>query len=608
MCGILGINSKHDVINRLMLGLHRLEYRGYDSAGISFINSTGLQTIKNLGKVKDLENALAKLSPHGDIGIAHTRWATHGLPCDKNAHPHSNGKVSVIHNGIIENHQALRQMLLDTGVKFSSDTDSEVITHLIAMYLYKGKNLVQATRCAMNQLIGAFGILVLSKDNPSVMVAAKRHASICVGLGTDGTFIGSDSYALSNFVDSVQYLEDDDVVICGKDQFKILDVRDAAVERKVVQIKSADRHYEKGLFAHYMQKEIFEQPLSAKTTLENYINKDGGLSSKLDGIKFKNVKRVYIVACGTSFFAGMIMKHWLQEMAQIRVEIELASEFCYRNLLPEEDSVGIFISQSGETADTIAGLRFFNRSNGFSISIVNNAESTIGRESRMCLPIYAGPEVGVATTKAFTSMLVVLACLAIKASIEKGLMDEQTKIKHIQKLCEVPGRISALLNREQEFYDVASLIANKRSVLYLGRGISYALACEGALKLKELSYIHAEAIAAGELKHGPIALVDEEMYAIVVAPQDKLFLKTMSNVQVVAARKGNIILLSSATGCSFAQGLCKTVPVDCDEDSSQFVMPIIYSIPLQIIAYHAAVIRGNNVDQPRNLAKSVTVE
>lgn len=603
MCGIIGINSNKDVIDRLIFGLRRLEYRGYDSAGISFINQTGLHTIKTLGKVSDLEAAVVKQAPKGDIGIAHTRWATHGLPCDKNAHPHSNGKVSVIHNGIIENHVALKAMLIASGVKFLSDTDTEIIPHLISMYIDQGYPNLEAIRLTLNQLHGSFGILVIFENDPSTMMAAKRHAPICVGLGPDGTFIGSDSYALSSFVDSVQFLENDDIAICNKESLKIFDAQGILATRKAIQVKASDRNYSKGLYPHYMLKEIFEQPLSSKATLEHYINNDS-----LKDIQFQSIKRVYIVACGTSLFAGMAMKYWLQDFAHISVETEISSEFCYRGLLPEENSLGIFLSQSGETADTIAALRFFNGPNRTSISIVNNAESTIGRESNICLPIYAGPEIGVATTKAFTSQLVVLAFLAIKAAGEKGFMPESVQKKHIEKLLEIPGRISMLLNREQEFQDIAALIASKQSLLYLGRGISYAVALEGSLKIKELSYIHAEAIAAGELKHGPIALIDENMYAIVIAPQDKLFLKTMSNIQTVIARRGKVILLSNEGGCAFAEGLCRTLAIDYDEEFGQFTMPILYTVPLQLIAYHAAVMCGHNVDQPRNLAKSVTVE
>lgn len=607
MCGIIGINSKKDVVERLILGLHRLEYRGYDSAGISFINQTGLHTIKTLGKVQNLANTISKHAPQGNIGIAHTRWATHGSPCDKNAHPHSNGKVSVIHNGIIENHLALREMLINSGAKFLSDTDSEVIPHLISMYIDQGCSNLEATRQTLNQLHGAFGILVIFANDPLTMIAAKRYAPICVGLGAEGTFIGSDAYALSNFVDYVQYLENDDIAVCSKESVTILDAHNLPVIRKAIQVKASDRNYSKGLFPHYMLKEIFEQPTSAKTTLEHYIT-ENSLSLALNGVQFQDVRRIYIIACGTSLFAGMIMKHWLQELAHISVETEISSEFCYRGLLPEEHSVGIFISQSGETADTIAALRFFNGPNRTSISVVNNAESTIGRESNICLPIYAGPEIGVATTKAFISQLITLACLTIKAASDKTFMPEKIQKMHIEKLLEIPGRISMLLDRDQEFQAIAAMIASKGSLLYLGRGISYAIALEGALKLKELSYIHAEAIAAGELKHGSIALVDENMYAIVIAPQDRLFLKTMSNVQTVVARRGNVILLSNEAGCAFAQGLCRTLVINYDEGFGQFVMPMLYTIPLQLIAYHVAVLRGHNVDQPRNLAKSVTVE
>jgi glucosamine--fructose-6-phosphate aminotransferase (isomerizing) len=617
MCGIIGINSKRDCIASLLSGLHRLEYRGYDSAGLSFINNAGLHTIKVSGKVQDLENALAirnnipkgEGSVHGTVGIAHTRWATHGRPCEKNAHPHSNGTVSVIHNGIVENYLALKEGLTASGIKCISDTDSEVITHLITIYLNQGCSNIEAIRKTANQLTGHFSILAIFLNDPEVMIATKRHSSICIGQESDGTFVGSDSYALSKFVDSVCYLEDSDIAVCKKDGFLIFDLHDLPAHRETFLVKESDRSYSKGLFVHYMQKEIFEQPLSSRNTLKHYIE-DGEFAKQLKDLDLSAIKRIYIVACGSSLFAGMTAKHWLQELAIIPVEVEISSEFCYRVLQPEENSLGIFLSQSGETADTITALRFFKGTKRISVGIVNNSDSTIGRETNICLPLYAGPEVSVATTKAFTSQLIVLACLTLKLASDRKLLQIETLQAYIAKLMELPGRISALLDRDQEFKDLATTIAHRRNVLYLGRGISYAIALEGALKLKELSYIHAEAIAAGELKHGSIALVDEDMYAIVIAPQDKLFLKTMSNVQTVTARHGNIIFLSSEWGCTFARSVCKnTVVVSHEEDEScRFIIPILYTIPLQLVAYHSAVLCGHNVDQPRNLAKSVTVE
>jgi len=609
MCSVIGINSNRNVSERLLKGLAKLEYRGYDSAGISFLNDGAIKTIKACGKVNDLKKLVSAQENDGIIGIAHTRWATHGKVSEQNAHPHSNGEVSLIHNGIIENYREIKAALEAKGVLFYSETDSEVIMQLLNMYIKLGTTPVEAVRETLKQLKGAFAILAIFSRYPDIMLASRRHSPIAVGMGKGESFIGSDAYSISEFVDSVIYLEDEDIAVCTTDKITIFDQSGKEVERKSIQVSKEACDYTKGRFQHYMQKEIFEQPFSSRETLSRY-TKNNEINLDLGSIKPDQIKKIYIIACGTSLFAGQVAKYWLAEIAKIEAEVEIASEFRYRELEPLDGSIGIFISQSGETADTIGALRFFKGAGRFTIAIVNNDQSTIARETDLCLPIYAGQETGVASTKAFTSQVIVLAAFVLKFAVERKSLPTGTAALYLEKLLEVPGRISELLNHDAEFQQLSQLISSSTSLLYIGRGTSYPIALEGALKIKELSYIHAEAIAAGELKHGSIALIDENSFVIAIAPQDRLFQKTISNIQSVAARGGKIILLSNEYGCDFAKDLCtKTITINAEEDEfSNFITPLLYAIPLQLLAYHTAVIRGNNVDQPRNLAKSVTVE
>lgn len=609
MCGVIGINSHSNVSERLLQSLERLEYRGYDSAGISFLSGKRINTIKASGKVSDLKKLVLAQTDDGTIGIAHTRWATHGKPCEENAHPHSNGEVSIIHNGIIENYKEIKAMLIAKGASFYSDTDSEVILQLLQLYISFGTSPLDAVKQTVKQLKGAFAVIAVFASNPDLMIATRRHSPVAVGLGKGESFIGSDAYAISPFVDAVTYLEDDDIAVCERDKITIFDAADREVNRKSIAVNKEAGSYDKGGFKYYMQKEIFEQPISSRETINKYI-KDGQIALNLGPIEPAQIRKIYIIACGTSLFAGQLAKYWLQDLAKLEVEIEIASEFKHRELAPLEGSVGIFISQSGETADTISALRFFKGKGRTTIGIVNNEQSTIARETDLCLPIQAGQEIGVASTKAFTSQVIVLALLTLRLALENKSLSPEALQLYIDKLLEVPGRVAELLNHDLEFQKLSKLIASSSSLLYIGRGVSYPIALEGALKIKELSYIHAEAIAAGELKHGSIALVDEKLFVIAIAPQDKLFLKTMSNVQSVAARGGKIILFSNAYGCKAAEGLCKeTITINHEEDEySNFIAPLLYVIPLQLLAYHTALLRGNNVDQPRNLAKSVTVE
>ncbi|NRA73918.1 MAG: glutamine--fructose-6-phosphate transaminase (isomerizing) [Rickettsiales bacterium] len=609
MCGIIGINGSDNVCNRLLQKLEHLEYRGYDSAGVSFITEKNIQTIKVCGKVQKLKESVKKQTKDGVIGIVHTRWATHGELSERNAHPHSTDKVSIIHNGIIENHQQLKDELISKNIAFSSETDTEVVLHLIQEYLNNGNTPLEAVKKAIARLKGAFAIIAIFADHPDIMIAARRHSPVAVGTNNGESFVGSDAYTLAEFVDNVAYLEDDDIALCEKTKITIFDKTGKEVVRDFIAIDKESCNYSKGQFNHYMQKEIFEQPLSSKATLQQYI-KNGSINLNFGLIKLEQIKKIYIIACGTSLFAGKLAKYWFQDIAKTEVEIEIASEFRYRELLPEEGSIGIFISQSGETADTIGALRFFKGENRYTIGIVNNEQSTIARKTDLCLPIHAGSEIGVASTKAFTSQTIVLAILVLKFAFEKGFLSSDKTKLYIDKLQEIPGRISELLNHNIEFQNLAKLISSSSSLLYVGRGVSYAIALEGALKIKELSYIHAEAIAAGELKHGTIALIDKNTFVIAIAPQDKLFAKTMSNVQTIKAREGKIIFFSNEYGCNLADNLCtKTVTINHEADEiSSLITPLLYVIPLQLLAYHTAVIRGNNVDQPRNLAKSVTVE
>jgi glucosamine--fructose-6-phosphate aminotransferase (isomerizing) len=609
MCGVIGINSQRYASERLLQSLERLEYRGYDSAGISFLFDKKLKTLKAEGKVEDLKKLVLGQKDDGVIGIAHTRWATHGKPCEENAHPHSNGEISIIHNGIIENYKEIKTILIAKGASFYSETDSEVILQLLHLYLKFGTSPLEAVQQTIKQLKGAFAIIAIFANHPNLMIATRRHSPVAVGMGKGESFVGSDAYAISPFVDYVTYLEDDDIALCELDKITIFGEDGLEVNRKQVAVNKETGLYDKGSFKYYMQKEIFEQPLSSRETLNKYI-KDSQVALNLGPIASKDITKIYIIACGTSLFAGQLAKYWLQDMAKIEVEVEIASEFKHRELEPSPGSVGIFISQSGETADTISALRFFKGTDRFTIGIVNNEQSTIARETDLCLPIHAGQEIGVASTKAFTSQIIVLAILTLKFAQERNSLSSESVQIYIEKLLEVPGRVSAILNYDKEFQNLSRLIAPSTSLLYIGRGSSYPIAEEGALKIKELSYIHAEAIAGGELKHGSIALVDEKLFVIAIAPYDKLFSKTMSNIQSVAARGGKIILLSNSTGCNSAKDICtNTITINQEEDEySSFIAPLLYVIPLQLLAYHTAIIRGNNVDQPRNLAKSVTVE
>ncbi|MEI6187652.1 MAG: glutamine--fructose-6-phosphate transaminase (isomerizing) [Alphaproteobacteria bacterium] len=604
MCGIIGINSYENVANKLVAGLKKLEYRGYDSAGIACIKDDSICTVKTSGKVGALEDKLTHSSCNGHIGIAHTRWATHGEANSKNAHPHSTDKVSIVHNGIIENYDTIRNMLTDEGINFESDTDSEVILRLIDKYIKSGESPFESTKNAIMQLKGAFAVLAIFADHPNTMIVSKQSAPIAVSKTEKGTFVGSDAYSLASFTDNITYLENGDIAVLQKDSINIFDIHGNRVSRKESKLDKNITDYSKGHFKHYMLKEIYEQPIISKNSIDAYI-KNGDICMPKLPFESKTINKIYIVACGTSYFAGMVAKYWLQDIAKIPTEVEIASEFRSRSLSLEKNNLAIFISQSGETADTIASLNLV-KSQCHTLGIVNTIQSTLAREADLYLPIHAGIEIGVASTKAFITQLITLLCLTLNiAKLNRTITSEKLK-EYCQTLMNLPGRIAETLNHEQEIQKIANQITNSKSVIYVGRGSSYPIALEGALKLKEISYIHAEGVAAGELKHGSIALIDEEIYTVAIAPYNSLFEKTMSNIQSIAARKGRIIAISDQKGQEALKDLCSNIITinHCPD----FITPIIYTIPLQLLAYHVANNKNLNIDQPRNLAKSVTVE
>lgn len=602
MCGIIGINSTEEIVTRTLDGLLRLEYRGYDSAGISFINEKKISTLKVLGKINLLQEKSSEKNAKGNIAIAHTRWATHGEPSEKNAHPHSSEEVSIVHNGIIENADEIRSKLKDSS--FYSETDSEVVLRLIEHFLSKGLSPINAVRKTTSQLEGSYAILVIFAHAPDIMIATKKNSPLVLGKSSDGSYISSDSYSLSGYVEEVAYLEDHDLAVVTKSSIEVFDIEGSLVTRPFTKICNKSSSYTKGNFEHYMQKEIFEQPITSKNTIDHYIQ-NKKFTDAIPSLDIKKVEKVYIIACGTSYFSGLIAKSWIENYLHISTEVEIASEFQFNPLVQNKNNISIFISQSGETADTVRCLREFKNHTLKSIGIVNSSQSTMARESDIFLPLQAGQEIGVASTKAFTSQLLVLAFLTLKAASEKNTLSQEKVEYYVSKLLLSPGKIAEALNNTKTYMDVAKEIVNSKSVMFIGRGTSYAIASEGALKLKELSYIHAESVPAGELKHGPIALIDEKVSVVALAPNDGTIHKTSSNIHSILSRKGKVILLSDSKESGLIEKCKFHLQISY---SDPFSTPILYNIPQQLIAYYAAVLAGNNVDQPRNLAKSVTVE
>jgi glucosamine--fructose-6-phosphate aminotransferase (isomerizing) len=608
MCGIVGIIGREPVAGHLVDALKRLEYRGYDSAGVATLDQGKLARRRAEGKLHALETRLEKEPLPGNIGIGHTRWATHGRPTEMNAHPHATDRVAVVHNGIIENFKELRDRLGKNGSKFASQTDTEVVAHLVTEEMKKGKSPQDAVAAALKELRGAFALAFLFSGNDDLMIGARKGSPLAIGYGKGEMYLGSDAIALAPFTDTISYLEDGDWAVMTHEGVQIRDESGKVVERAVVKSSASAQMVDKGNHKHFMAKEIHEQPEVVGHTLAHYIDMAAEkvvLPGELP-FDWKTLRRLSISACGTAFYAGLVAKYWFERFAKLPVEIDIASEFRYRGAPLEAGDLMVCISQSGETADTLATLRYAKEHKQHVLSVVNVPTSTIARESSVIMPTLAGPEIGVASTKAFTCQLAVLACLAIAAGRARGELSAADEQKLVRALIEVPRHMAAALLLEPQVEKLAHDLAHVKDVLYLGRGTSFPIALEGALKLKEISYIHAEGYAAGELKHGPIALIDETMPVIVIAPYDRVFDKTVSNMQEVAARGGRIILVTDPRGQTEAT-VDSTVTLTLP-DMAATVTPLVYAIPVQLIAYHTAAAIGTDVDQPRNLAKSVTVE
>ena len=611
MCGIVGILGTGPVAGQLVDALRRLEYRGYDSAGIATLDHGVLGRRRAEGKLQALEARLQAEPLPGNSGIGHTRWATHGKPTESNAHPHMTDKVAVVHNGIIENFRELRERLIAAGHKFKSETDTEVVAHLVTDYMTKGKSPADAVAATLKELRGAFALAFLFAGEDDLLIGARKGSPLAIGYGQEGKaemYLGSDAIALSPFTNTICYLEDGDWVVLTRNSAVVRDAHDNVVKRPIVKSSVNAQLVDKGNHKHFMAKEIHEQPEVVGHTLAHYIDMVGE-RVQLPGVlpfDWKNLKRLSISACGTAYYAGLVAKYWFERFAKLSVEIDIASEFRYRGAPLEEGDLAIFISQSGETADTLATLRYAREMKQHILSVVNVTSSTIARESDVVMQTLAGPEIGVASTKAFTCQLSVLACLAIAAGRARGHLSDEDEKRLVQALVAVPRLMAQALKLEPQIEKLAHDLAKAQDVLYLGRGTSFPIALEGALKLKEISYIHAEGYAAGELKHGPIALIDETMPVIVIAPHDRVFEKTVSNMQEVAARGGKIILVTDPQGAR--EATIESLETLMLPEMASTVTPLVYAIPVQLIAYHTAAAIGTDVDQPRNLAKSVTVE
>jgi glucosamine--fructose-6-phosphate aminotransferase (isomerizing) len=611
MCGIVGILGAGPVAGHLVDALKRLEYRGYDSAGIATLDHGALGRRRAEGKLLALETRLKSDPLAGNIGIGHTRWATHGRPTESNAHPHATDRVAVVHNGIIENFRELREKLIKAGAKFKSETDTEVVAHLVTEEIKSGKSPVEAVAATLKQLRGAFALAFLFAGEDNLMIGARKGSPLAIGYGQGKKpemYLGSDAIALAPFTDTISYLEDGDWVVLTRDSVQVYDSQDKKAERPVIKSTASAQIVDKGNHKHFMGKEIHEQPEVVGHTLAHYIDmvtETVALPEKLP-FDWKKIKRLSISACGTAYYAGLVAKYWFERFAKLPVEIDIASEFRYRGAPLEPGDLAIFISQSGETADTLATLRYAKENKQHILSVVNVTTSSIARESDVIMPTLAGPEIGVASTKAFTCQLAVLACLALAAGRARGQISDSDEQKLVHALIQTPRHMAEALALEPQIERLAHDLAKVHHALYLGRGTSFPIALEGALKLKEISYIHAEGYAAGELKHGPIALIDETMPVIVIAPFDRVFEKTVSNMQEVAARGGKIILVTDPQGA-------KEATIDSLEtiilpEMASTVTPLVYAVAVQLIAYHTAAAIGTDVDQPRNLAKSVTVE
>ncbi len=606
MCGIVGILGNHEVSPLILESLKRLEYRGYDSAGIATLQDGRIVRRRAVGKLAALSDLLVREPLPGRVGIGHTRWATHGQPSQVNAHPHQSGGVAVVHNGIIENFRGLRQELEGDGAVFETETDTEVIAQLCGAELARGLAPLQAARATIARLEGAFALALLFEREDDLLIVARRGSPLAVGLGAGETFVGSDALALAPLTRRVAYLEEGDLAVLTRAGVTFFDSAGHQLDRLFQDVPLQNAFAEKGPFRHFMAKEMHEQPSVLSDALTRYLvaGRDGvRLPAPIDA---SACDRLFLVACGTAYYACLVAKYWLESVARIAVDVEVASEFRYREPPIDSRTIGIFVSQSGETADTLAALRYVRSQGASTVAVVNVETSTIARECDIALPIHAGPEIGVASTKAFTCQLMVLAALTIDIARQRGRLAEAEERRLVTALCAAPGLLASALTTESQVEDVARELAHARDVLFLGRGLMFPLALEGALKLKEISYIHAEGYASGELKHGPIALIDQDVPVVVLAPSDALFDKTASNMQEVMARDGKVVLITDAAGEARAGGgVWRSLRMPATDP---FVTPIVYAVPVQLLAYHTAVLKGTDVDQPRNLAKSVTVE
>ncbi len=607
MCGIFGVFADYPVLDSILNGLTKLEYRGYDSSGVSVLDSKNkIQTIRSKGKLKNLKNKLNENKVNGNIGIGHTRWATHGVPSTFNAHPHSSENVSIVHNGIIENYSSLKKILEKKGYKFMSQTDSEVIAHLLNDELKKHSYEI-ALKNTLSQLEGAFAIAIIF-NNLNLLAGSRRGSPLALGVSDNATFLGSDSVALAPFTKKIVYLEEGDSVLIRENNFEIFDEKFIRVKRKISHSTYTKNNLDKGNFNHFMQKEIFEQPHIIGDSLSRFLDpiKKTIMIPDLK-VDWKNISKIHLVACGTSYYACQIATYWFEKIVGISSSAHLASEFRYKPIVDKsKDTLFVLISQSGETADTLAALKYIKKNNCKILSLVNVVESSIARESHFSISIAAGPEIGVASTKAFSAQLSVLACLCLVMAREKKKISRGEELLLTESLLELPSNMLSVLELSEKINKISSHIVNAKSALFLGRGLSFPIAMEGALKLKEISYIHAEGYASGEMKHGPIALVDDKVPVIIISPKDFLFEKNISNMQEIMARGGDVILLTDKYGEKLVDdsSIKKLVLPSINE----FVQPILYSLPVQLIAYFVAVKKGTDVDQPRNLAKSVTVE
>jgi glucosamine--fructose-6-phosphate aminotransferase (isomerizing) len=607
MCGIVGVLGQHQAAPILVEALKRLEYRGYDSAGIATINNGKLERRRAVGKLVNLSDLLVHEPLAGKSGIGHTRWATHGVPSTKNAHPHQAGSVAVVHNGIVENFKELREELAQLGIPYKTDTDTETVALLAQYHLSQGDSPRVAAQKTVVRLEGAFALAFLFHGEEDLMITARKGSPLAIGHGDGEMYVGSDAIALAPLTDRITYLDEGDFAVLTRKSVEITDKNGALANRETRTIAIDSARVDKAGYKHFMAKEIAEQPSVLKNTLQNYIIADGtNIELPANDIDLASIERLTMVACGTAFYAALTAKYWFEKIARVPVEVDVASEFRYREPPVAPGTSALFVSQSGETADTLAALRYMISQNATIISVVNVPESSIARESDLVLPLHAGVEIGVASTKAFTAQLTVLALLAIKVAYAKGVISEAQYRAYISDINRIPGLVSQALGIDTAVQKVARKLATAQDVIFLGRGAMYPIAMEGALKLKEISYIHAEGYPSGELKHGPIALIDKKIPVVVLAPMDSLFEKSVSNMQEVMARSGKVLLLSCQNGLNAASdGTWSTLTMPA---TPELIAPILYAIPAQLLAYHTAVAKGTDADQPRNLAKSVTVE